>query len=38
MREQAANPDPHRRKQLFDRVQQIVWDEAPLLYLVNRNA
>jgi len=27
-----------RRKALFDRVQQIVWDEAPFLYLVNRNA
>ena len=30
--------DENRRKALFDRVQQIVWDEAPFLYLVNRNA
>ena len=22
----------------FDRVQEIVWDQAPILYLVNRNA
>jgi peptide/nickel transport system substrate-binding protein len=38
MRRQASDPDAKRRKQQFDRVQQIVWDEAPLLYLVNRNA
>jgi peptide/nickel transport system substrate-binding protein len=38
MRRQASDADPTRRKRLFDRVQQIVWDEAPILYLVNRNA
>src|SRR5579883_1111526 len=38
MRQQAATPDDRRRKALFDRVQQIVWDEEPFLYLVNRNA
>jgi peptide/nickel transport system substrate-binding protein len=38
MREQAAQPDAHRRKALFDRVQEIIWDQAPVLYLVNRNA
>jgi peptide/nickel transport system substrate-binding protein len=38
MRKQAATVDDDRRKPLFDRVQQIVWDEAPFLYLVNRNA
>ena len=38
MRLQSSLPDENRRKPLFDRVQQIAWDEAPLLYLVNRNA
>src|SRR5262249_39379971 len=33
-----VEPDPRRRKALFDRVQEIVWHQAPLLYLVNRNA
>ena len=27
-----------RAQPLFDRVQQIAWEEAPFLYLVNRNA
>jgi peptide/nickel transport system substrate-binding protein len=30
--------DENRRKALFDRVQPIAWEEAPFLYLVNRNA
>ena len=38
MRRQAASVDANRRKALFDRVQQIVSDEAPFLYLVTRNA
>jgi peptide/nickel transport system substrate-binding protein len=38
MRKQATTVDERRRKALFDRVQQIVWDEAPVLYLINRNA
>jgi peptide/nickel transport system substrate-binding protein len=38
MRKQASTVDERRRKPIFDRVQQIVWDEAPFLYLVNRNA
>jgi peptide/nickel transport system substrate-binding protein len=38
MRKQASTLDDLRRKPLFDRVQQIVWDEAPFLYLINRNA
>ena len=37
-RQQSSTLDENRRKALFDRVQQIAWDEAPLLYLVNRNA
>jgi peptide/nickel transport system substrate-binding protein len=36
--QQSSTLDENRRKKLFDRVQQIVWDEAPLLYLVNPNA
>jgi peptide/nickel transport system substrate-binding protein len=35
---QSTTLDEKRRKTFFDRVQQIAWDEAPLLYLVNRNA
>jgi peptide/nickel transport system substrate-binding protein len=38
MRKQASTVDERRRKPLFDRVQQLVSDEAPFLYLVNRNA
>jgi peptide/nickel transport system substrate-binding protein len=38
MRKQAATVDDAKRKPLCDRVQQIVWDEAPFVYLVNRNA
>jgi peptide/nickel transport system substrate-binding protein len=38
MRKQAATVDDRSRKLLFDRVQQIVWEEEPFLYLLNRNA
>ena len=38
MRAQAAEPNIDKRKRLFDRVQQIVWDEEPFLYLVTRNS
>jgi peptide/nickel transport system substrate-binding protein len=38
MRAQASATDPARRKALFDRVQEIVSQEAPILYLVNTNA
>jgi peptide/nickel transport system substrate-binding protein len=38
MRKQGTTVDERRRKPLFDRVQQIVWEEAPVLYLINRNA
>jgi len=38
MREQASSSDPKKRKKAFDRVQQIVAEEAPFIYLVNRNA
>jgi peptide/nickel transport system substrate-binding protein len=38
MREQAGTADDRKRKAAFDRVQQIVWEQAPTLYLVNKNA
>jgi peptide/nickel transport system substrate-binding protein len=38
MRKQATELDPARRKAAFDRVQEIVSEQAPLLYLVNKNA
>jgi len=38
MRAQASAMDPRKRKQYFDRVQEIVWQQEPFLYLVNRDA
>ena len=38
MRAQAAEPRLDQRKRLFDRVQQIVWDQEPFLYLVTKNS
>ena len=38
MRAQAETSDPNKRKQSFDRVQQIVYDQAPFIYLVNLNS
>ncbi len=38
MRAQASSTDPRRRKESFDRVQAIVMEQAPFIYLVNRNA
>jgi peptide/nickel transport system substrate-binding protein len=38
MRAQASEPRPAARKRLFDRVQQIVSEEAPFIYLVNKNS
>jgi len=38
MREQAAMLDPKKRKHDVDRVQEIVWDQEPFIYLVNKNA
>jgi peptide/nickel transport system substrate-binding protein len=37
MRAQAAENDPAKRKRYFDRVQEIAWEQAPLLYLLNKN-
>ncbi len=38
MREQASSADVKKRKQSFDRVQEIALEQAPFIYLVNRNA
>src|ERR1700722_15217122 len=38
MREQASSADAKKRKQSFDRVQEIAVGQAPFIYLVNRNA
>jgi len=38
MRAQASEANPKKRKASFDRVQQIVAEQAPFLYLVNKNA
>lgn len=38
MRTQAASAVPAKRKAAFDRVQEIVVEEQPFIYLVNRNA
>jgi len=38
MRGQASALDPKKRKQDFDRVQEIVWEQEPFIYLVHKNA
>jgi peptide/nickel transport system substrate-binding protein len=38
MRAQASSADPKKRKQAFDRVQEIVVEQAPFIFLVNKNA
>lgn len=38
MRAQASSPDPKIRKQAFDRVQEIVVEEQPFIFLINKNA
>ena len=38
MREQASTSVLKKRKEAFDRVQQIVYEQAPLIYLINQNA
>jgi len=38
MRAQAASADAKKRKESFDRVQEIGAEQAPFIYLVNRNA
>ena len=38
MRAQAATLDMKKRKQAIDRVQEIVWQQEPFIYLVNKDA
>jgi peptide/nickel transport system substrate-binding protein len=38
MKAQAESSDAKKRKHAFDRVQQIVYEQTPLIYLVNHNA
>jgi peptide/nickel transport system substrate-binding protein len=38
MQAQASTADPKKRKASFDRVQEIVAEEKPIIYLVNQNA
>jgi peptide/nickel transport system substrate-binding protein len=37
MQAQASESNPALRKRYFDRVQEIAWEQAPFLYLVNKN-
>ncbi len=38
MRVQASSNDPKKRKAAFDRVQEIVVEEQPFIFLINKNA
>jgi peptide/nickel transport system substrate-binding protein len=38
MRLQASTATANRRKELFDKVQQLVSEQSPFLYLINKNA
>jgi len=38
MRSQASTMDPNKRKQSFDKVQEIVWENEPFIYLIHKNA
>jgi peptide/nickel transport system substrate-binding protein len=38
MRTQASTVDIRQRKQAVDRVQEIVWEQEPFIYLVNKDA
>ena len=38
MRAQASTMDAKKRKQAVDRVQEIVWQQEPFIYLVNKDA
>jgi len=38
MRAQASSADAKKRKEAFDRVQEIAVEQAPFIYLVNKNA
>ncbi len=38
MRKQSSTLDLNKRKQAVDRVQEIVWQQEPFIYLVNKNS
>ncbi|HWZ45656.1 MAG TPA: ABC transporter substrate-binding protein [Candidatus Saccharimonadales bacterium] len=38
MKDQASSSDERKRKQAWDRVQQIVWEQEPFIFLVNKDA
>jgi peptide/nickel transport system substrate-binding protein len=38
MRAQASSTDPKRRKEAFDRVQEIVVEQEPFIFLINKNS
>jgi peptide/nickel transport system substrate-binding protein len=38
MRAQASSSDPKKRKEAFDRVQEIVVEQGPFIFLINKNA
>ena len=38
MKAQASTTDVAKRKAYFDKVQQIVWEQEPFIYLINKNA
>lgn len=38
MRAQASTLDAKKRKEDFDKVQEIAWEQEPFIYLVNKNA
>jgi peptide/nickel transport system substrate-binding protein len=38
MHEQASSLDPKKRKEAYDRVQEIVWQQEPFIYLVNKDS
>jgi peptide/nickel transport system substrate-binding protein len=38
MRAQASSRDAAKRKEAFDRVQEIVYEQAPFIFLINKNA
>ena len=38
MREQASSSNPKKRKEYFDKVQEIAWEQEPFIYLINKNS
>jgi peptide/nickel transport system substrate-binding protein len=38
MQAQASTVNREKRKVLFDKVQEIVWEQAPFIYLANKNS